>query len=49
MVYADECFLLGVTYRREFTNDIGLEPDKAIYFRVEFKNLGALGDNDGVF
>ncbi|MBU0725925.1 MAG: LPS assembly protein LptD [Alphaproteobacteria bacterium] len=49
LAYADECFLLGVTYRREFTSDIGLEPDNSIFFRIEFKNLGAIGDNQGLF
>ncbi|WP_086466357.1 LPS-assembly protein LptD [Oceanibaculum nanhaiense] len=49
LAYADECLLIGVSYRKTFTNDVGLEPDNSIFFRIEFKNLGAIGSNQSLF
>jgi LPS-assembly protein len=40
--YLDDCFLLSATYQETFINDPRreIEPDRTLFFRVEYKYLG---------
>ncbi len=40
--YSDECFVLTATYQEAFYTDVasGIEPDRSIMLRFEFKHLG---------
>ncbi len=40
--YLDDCFMLSVAYNEHNISDVdaGLDPDRTIMFRVEFKHLG---------
>lgn len=41
--YGDECFVLTATFQESFYRDpaLGIEPDRSIMLRFEFKHLGA--------
>ncbi len=38
--YADECFVLAVTFKESYIQDRDVEPDRSIMVRFEFKHLG---------
>lgn len=40
--YADECFVLAVTYQESFIRDRDIEPDQSITIRFELKHLGGI-------
>lgn len=48
--YADDCFVLTASYTESFiTNEaLGIEPDKAVMLRLEFKHLGQFSMNSNV-
>lgn len=48
--YADDCFVLTASYTESFiTNDrYGIEPDRAVMLRLEFKHLGQFALNQNV-
>ena len=43
--YADDCFVLTASYTESFITDRdrGIEPDRAVMLRLEFKHLGQFG------
>ncbi len=38
--YADECFVLAVTYNETFVDDRDIDPDQTVFIRFELKHLG---------
>lgn len=43
--YADDCFVLTASYTESFIENVerGIEPDRAVMLRLEFKHLGQFG------
>jgi LPS-assembly protein len=48
--YADDCFVLTASYTESFISNPlrGIEPDKAVMLRLEFKHLGTFALNSNV-
>ena len=48
--YADDCFVLTASYTESFIANeaLGIEPDKAVMLRLEFKHLGQFALNSNV-
>jgi LPS-assembly protein len=48
--YADDCFVLTASYTESFISNpaLGIEPDKAVMLRLEFKHLGQFALNQNV-
>jgi LPS-assembly protein len=48
--YADDCFVLTASYTESFITNpaLGIEPDKAVMLRIEFKHLGQFAVNSNV-
>jgi LPS-assembly protein len=48
--YADDCFVLTASYTESFITNpaLGIEPDKAVMLRLEFKHLGTFALNSNV-
>ena len=48
--YADDCFVLTASYTESFISNpaLGIEPDKAVMLRLEFKHLGTFALNSNV-
>jgi len=48
--YADDCFVLTASYTESFITNpaLGIEPDKAVMLRLEFKHLGQFAVNSNV-
>jgi LPS-assembly protein len=48
--YADDCFVLTASYTESFIANpaLGIEPDKAVMLRLEFKHLGTFALNSNV-
>ena len=40
--YADECYVLSVSYNQSFFQDRDIDPDESILFRFELKHLGGV-------
>lgn len=39
--YADDCFILSLSYKQNYIEDQDIEPDQIVMLRFELKNLGA--------
>src|SRR5690606_24335140 len=48
--YADDCFVLTASYTESFIEnpERGIEPDRAVMLRLEFKHLGQFALNPGI-
>jgi LPS-assembly protein len=48
--YADDCFVLTASYTESFITNVerGIEPDRAVMLRLEFKHLGQFALNPGI-